>query len=145
LEHGKGIVHVLAPLDGLKAAFLGGTGTHDGIGKVEVFSTLRACPVCATSYPELDPRLFSYNSKHGWCPDCVGTGVKLTREQRKVFDDTLFAAEDRGREQTFAEPEVEDLADETCACCHGSRLNPQARAVRFDKTGIADIAALSVR
>jgi excinuclease ABC subunit A len=142
LEHGKGVLHVLAPLDGLRAAF--GSGRHDGIGKVEVFSTLRACPVCATSYPELDPRLFSYNSKHGWCPDCVGTGVKLTREQRKVFDDTIVAAEDRGREQTFAEPEVEDVSDEVCPACHGSRLNAQARAVRFDKTGIADIAALSV-
>ena len=145
LEHGKGILHVLAPLDGLKAAFLGGIGRHDAIGKVEVFSTLRACPVCATSYPELDPRLFSYNSKHGWCPDCVGTGVKLTREQRKAFDDTLFAAEDKGREQTFAEPEVEDLTDETCGSCHGSRLNPQARAVRFDRTAISDVAALSVK
>ncbi|MDB5751113.1 MAG: uvrA2 [Ramlibacter sp.] len=145
LEHGKGVLHVLAPLDGLKAAFLGGIGLQDAVGKVEVFSTLRACPVCATSYPELDPRLFSYNSKHGWCPDCVGTGVKLTRDQRKAFDDTLFAAEDKGREQTFAEPEVEDLTDEVCSCCQGSRLNPQARAVRFDKTGIADVAALSVR
>ncbi len=144
LEHGKGILHVLAPLDGLKAAFLNGIGKHDAIGKVEVFSTLRACPVCATSYPELDPRLFSYNSKHGWCPDCVGTGVKLTRAQREVFDDTVFA-EEKGREQTFAEPEVEDLTDEVCATCHGSRLNKQARAVRFDKTGIADVAALSVR
>lgn len=145
LEHGKGVLHVLAPLDGLKAAFLAGIGQHDAIGKVEVFSTLRACPVCATSYPELDPRLFSYNSKHGWCPDCVGTGVKLTREQRKAFDDTQVAAEDKGREQTFAEPEVEDVGEEACATCHGTRLNPQARAVRFDKTGIADIAALSVR
>ncbi|HSV78884.1 MAG TPA: excinuclease ABC subunit A [Ramlibacter sp.] len=145
LEHGKGVLHVLAPLDGLKAAFVDGIGKHHDIGEVEGFSTLRACPVCATSYPELDPRLFSYNSKHGWCPDCVGTGVKLTREQRKAFDDTLFAAEDKGREQTFAEPEVEDLTDEVCGTCRGSRLNPQARAVRFDKTGIADVAALSVR
>jgi excinuclease ABC subunit A len=145
LEHGKGVVHVLAPLDGLKTAFQNGAVKHDDIGKVEVFSTLRACPVCATSYPELDPRLFSYNSKHGWCPDCVGTGVKLTREQRKAFDDTLVAADDKGREQTFAEPEVEDVSEETCPTCHGTRLNAQARAVLFDKTGIAEIAALSVR
>ncbi|MEJ5991571.1 excinuclease ABC subunit UvrA [Ramlibacter sp. PS3R-8] len=144
LEHGKGIVHVLAPLDGLRTAFSSGLVKHEGIGQVEVFSTLRACPVCATSYPELDPRLFSYNSKHGWCPDCVGTGVKLTRDQRKAFDDTVVAAEDKGREQTFAEPEVEDVSDEACVTCRGSRLNAQARAVRFDKTGIADIAALSV-
>jgi excinuclease ABC subunit A len=145
LEHGKGVLHVLAPLDGLRTAFSEGAAKHEGIGKVEVFSTLRACPVCATSYPELDPRLFSYNSKHGWCPDCVGTGVKLTREQRKALDDTLLAAEDKGREQTFAEVEVEDMSEEACPACHATRLNTQARAVRFDQTGIADIAALSVR
>jgi excinuclease ABC subunit A len=143
LEHGKGVLHVLAPLTGLREVFH--TGKHHEVGKVEVFSTLRACPVCATSYPELDPRLFSYNSKHGWCPDCVGTGVKLTRDQRKVFDDTIVNGEERGREQTFAEPEVEDLTDEVCPGCRGTRLNLQARAVSFDKTGIAEIAALAVR
>jgi excinuclease ABC subunit A len=144
LEHGKGVLHVLAPLDGLRGAMLAGLGAHHHIGKIEVFSTRRACPVCSTSYAELDPRLFSYNSKHGWCPDCVGTGVKLTREQRMAFDDTIRDDDSKGREQTFAEPEVEDVADEVCATCHGSRLNVQARHVKFDKTGIADIAALSV-
>ena len=29
------------------------------------------------SFPELDPRLFSFNSKHGWCGTCYGTGLKL--------------------------------------------------------------------
>ena len=144
LEHGKGVVHVLAPLDGLRAAMMAGAPA-EGIGRVEVFSTKRACPVCSTSYAELDPRLFSYNSKHGWCPDCVGTGVRLTREQRKAFDDTQRDDDNKGREQTFAEPEVEDVADEACATCHGTRLNPQARAVQFAGTGITDIARLSVR
>jgi len=144
LEHGKGVLHVLAPLDGLRGAMLDGVGQHHHIGKVEVFSTKRACPECGTSYPELDPRLFSYNSKHGWCPDCVGTGVKLTREQRKAYDDTIQNADDKGREQTFAEPEVEDVGDEACPSCLGTRLNPQARHVKFDSTGIAEIAALSV-
>jgi excinuclease ABC subunit A len=144
LEHGKGVLHVLAPLDGLRGAMSEGLGRHHHIGKVEVYSTKRACPVCSTSYPELDPRLFSYNSKHGWCPDCVGTGVKLTREQRKAFDDTITDDNDKGQEQTFAEPEVEDVADEACPSCHGTRLNIQARNVKFDRTGIAEIAALSV-
>jgi excinuclease ABC subunit A len=143
LEHGKGVVHVLAPLDGLRAAMLAGAPAA-GIGKLEVFSTKRACPVCSTSYAELDPRLFSYNSKHGWCPDCVGTGVKLTREQRKAFDDTIRDDDNKGREQTFAEPEVEDVADEACTTCQGTRLNLQARSVRFAGVGIADIARLSV-
>ncbi|MFM2074630.1 MAG: excinuclease subunit [Pseudomonadota bacterium] len=130
LDYGKGVVHVLSPLNGLAQALADGVSTRD-LGRLEVFSTIRACPVCATSYPELDPRLFSYNSKHGWCPDCVGTGTRLSREQRKVLDDSVRDDKDRGREQSFAEPEVDDLVDEACPTCEGTRLNAQARAVRF--------------
>jgi excinuclease ABC subunit A len=143
LEHGKGVLHVLAPLDGLQGAMLAGTGTRH-IGKLEAFSTKRACPVCATSYAELDPRMFSYNSKHGWCSDCVGTGVKLTKEQRKVFDDSVADDDNKGREQSFAEADVDEVLDAVCSTCHGARLNAKARAVKFAAVGIADIAALSV-
>ena len=130
LEHGKGVVHVLSDLDGLQEAMAARAPTAH-IGRLHVFSTLRACPVCATSYAELDPRLFSYNSKHGWCPDCVGTGVKLNKDQRQVYDDSVRDDKEKGREQTFAEAEVEDLAEVTCPTCAGTRLNATARAVRF--------------
>jgi excinuclease ABC subunit A len=143
LEIGKGQVHVLHQMQGLAEAMAEGLSTV-GLGKLEVFSTSRACPVCATSYPELDPRLFSYNSKHGWCPDCVGTGLALSREQRKALDDSVRDDNERGREQSFAEPEVEDLADRPCPACEGTRLNAQARAVRFGGVGITDVARLSV-
>ncbi len=144
LTHGKGVVHVLSSIGTLAAAMESGAPTA-GIGHLQVYSTKRACPVCATSYAELDPRQFSYNSKHGWCPDCVGTGVKLSKEQRKVFDDSVLADKEKGREQTFAEPEVEDLDGTTvCPTCQGTRLNATARAVKFAGVGIADIAALSV-
>jgi excinuclease ABC subunit A len=148
LEHGKGVVHILGPLDGLRSAMeQQGTAAHTTahIGKLQVFSTKRACPVCSTSYNELDPRLFSYNSKHGWCKDCVGTGVKLTKEQRKAFDDSVQDDDNKGREQSFAEPEVDDVTDAACATCHGTRLNATARAVKFHGVGITDIAQLSVR
>ena len=144
LEHGKGVVHVLSGLTGLQAALDSGAPTA-GIGRLQVFSTLRACPLCATSYAELDPRLFSYNSKHGWCPDCVGTGVQLTREQRKAFDDSVRDDDQKGREQSFAEPEVEDVADQPCASCGGTRLNATARAVKFHGQTITSLARLSVR
>ena len=151
LELGKGVVHVLSSLDGLREAMLGGTPTA-AIGTLTAYSTKRACPMCATSYAELDPRLFSYNSKHGWCPDCVGTGVKLTKEQRKVFDDSVREDDNKGREQTFAEPEAEDVADTVCPTCAGTRLNATARAVQFGEdathavagVAITDIARLSV-
>jgi len=131
LEHGKGVVHVLHDIAGLRHAMESGLPTAR-IGQVEVFSTKRACPVCATSYAEPDPRLFSYNSKHGWCTDCVGTGVQLTRAQRKLLDDSVLSADEKGREQSFDEPEVEDLADQPCASCAGTRLNPVARAVLLE-------------
>ncbi|GAA3995258.1 excinuclease ABC subunit UvrA [Comamonas faecalis] len=147
LEHalllGKGVVQVISALDGLQQALEQGLPTA-GIGSVQAFSTLRACPVCATSYAEPDPRLFSYNSKHGWCPDCVGTGVRLNREQRKLLDDTQLADKDKGREQSFAEPDVEDVSDQACPSCDGTRLNPVARAVRFAGEPITAVARLSV-
>ncbi len=143
LVHGKGVVHVLSDMHGLKEAMLAGTPAA-GIGNVQVFSTKRACPVCSTSYVELDPRLFSYNSKHGWCPDCVGTGVALTKDQRKVFDDSVKDDDNKGREQTFAEADIEDLHDANCPTCQATRLNATARAVLFNGVGITDIARLSV-
>jgi excinuclease ABC subunit A len=148
LELGKGVLHLLHPLDGLAAA-MAGDGTGLGVGAVKVFSTKRACPVCGTSYPELDPRLFSYNSKHGWCTTCVGTGLALTREQRKAYDDSVRDKDgdgDKGRELNFPadEAEVEGVADTACPDCHGARLNPTARAVTFDGLPIHRVAALSV-
>jgi excinuclease ABC subunit A len=148
LEHGKGVVHVLSDLDGLREAMFSGESTAR-IGQHRVFSTLRTCPACDTSYAELDPRLFSYNSKHGWCPDCVGTGVKLSKDERQVFDDSVRDDKEKGREQTFAEPEIEDLANVACPRCEGTRLNATARAVRLGAAPgqgwrITDIASLSV-
>ncbi|EHR73204.1 excinuclease ABC, A subunit [Burkholderiales bacterium JOSHI_001] len=145
LDLGKGVMHLLAPLDGLAGAMDAG-GSTARIGSVKVFSTKRACPQCGTSYPELDPRMFSYNSKHGWCGSCVGTGLALTREQRKALDDSRQDDDNKGREQSFPseEPEVEGLAGEACAECGGARLNPIARAINFDGKGIAEVARWSV-
>ncbi len=147
LELGKGVLHLLHPLDGLAAASDVSPGQFGaGIGQVQVFSTKRACPVCGTSYPELDPRMFSYNSKHGWCGTCVGTGLALTREQRLAFDDSRRDDDNKGREQSFPSEEldVEGVVDESCPDCHGARLNPSARQVTFEDRAIHDIAALSV-
>jgi excinuclease ABC subunit A len=111
-----------------------------------VLSTRRACPTCGTSYPELDPRMFSYNSKHGWCTSCVGTGLALTREQRKAYDDSVRADDDKGREQSFPseEMEVEGVVDAPCLECAGTRLNRSSRSVTFAGRPISAVAAESV-
>jgi excinuclease ABC subunit A len=131
LDFGKGVMHVIGPLDGLL----------EGTAKVteQVFSTKRACPSCGRSFAEPDPRLFSYNSKHGWCESCFGTGLKLA--------DVGWTEE---RERTGAEDHVLDSwlewleIDETCPACEGRRLNPVALAVRFHGRSIADLNALPV-
>jgi excinuclease ABC subunit A len=145
LELGKGVMHLLSPLTGLKAAMMAGAPWR-GIGAVKVFSTKRACPVCGTSYPELDPRMFSYNSKHGWCTTCVGTGLALTREQRKALDDSKRDDNEKGREQSFPseEAEVEGLSGAACPDCGGTRLNPASRGVTFEDHAITAIAQWSV-
>jgi excinuclease ABC subunit A len=50
----------------------------DVIGQEELlFSEHHACPYCGFSIGELEPRLFSFNSPYGACPDCDGLGSKL--------------------------------------------------------------------
>ncbi len=141
LDLGKGVLHLLGPLDGLANAIDAG-GPTVAIGALRVFSTRRACPQCGTSYPEPDPRLFSYNSKHGWCPGCVGTGLKLTGEQRRAYDDSQPEDDVQGRERSFPsqEPEVEGISDQPCPECGGTRLNPTARAITFDGHPITAVA-----
>ncbi|MCX8111188.1 MAG: excinuclease ABC subunit UvrA, partial [Syntrophorhabdaceae bacterium] len=55
----------------------------DGIVKIDVegkgqtiFSERFACPDCGISYPEITPRMFSFNNPYGACPTCYGLGVK---------------------------------------------------------------------
>lgn len=125
LEHGQGVMSVLWPLDRLEADMSATLEqTH--------FSVKRACPSCGTSFPEPDPRMFSYNSKHGWCQGCFGTGLQLQG----------FDGEQTGEEAAWnASYEGET---QTCTSCHGARLNPIARAVRWRDKSIAELASMAV-
>lgn len=60
----------------------------DGSGeKEEFFSQRGACPDCNISLPELEPRLFSFNTPHGACPACTGLGIKLEFDPDLVIPD----------------------------------------------------------
>jgi excinuclease ABC subunit A len=111
LDFGKGIVHVLGPKS----------------DQVTVFSTRRACPACGRSFAELDPRLFSFNSKHGWCESCYGTGVEMTG-----FDEEQSGEEVWWNEWYEHEPEP-------CGTCSGQRLNSVALNVKFRDRNIAQL------
>ena len=145
LQHGKGVVHVeMESVDGRSVEAQAGAA-QAGAAKpraakpvaakspVAVFSTKRACPNCGTGFPELDPRLFSYNSKHGWCPGCFGTGVQLSD----------FDAEQSGEEAVWREEQ--DAPATTCEECAGQRLNTVALHVLFRDLSIAALTDLPVK
>jgi excinuclease ABC subunit A len=138
LEHGRGVVHVDAAAGAIKTssavkALVTAQAPGGDAATVSVFSTKRACPNCGTGFPELDPRLFSFNSKHGWCKSCFGTGLQLPQ----------FDAEQSGEESLWGEAAEGPAA--TCPDCAGQRLNPVALHVRFRNLSIAALTNLPVR
>src|SRR5215467_14631811 len=63
-------------------------------GKEFTFSEKLACPDCAISVPQLEPRSFSFNSPYGACPACNGLGSKYDFDPSKIINDwsrPLFA------------------------------------------------------
>ncbi len=87
------------------------------IGEEEsLLSSKFACPRDGFSFPEIEPRLFSFNSPYGACPDCNGLGTKY------------FGGLDE------------------CDTCHGARLRTEAMHVYLGdkKVNIVDLTNLSV-
>ncbi len=138
LEHGKGVVHVIGKLDTLSRA-IHKNDKHMPQLPQTAYSANRACPSCNRSFAELDPRLFSFNSRHGWCTACFGTGLKLAG-----FD--WDAERDKtGTEEHVLDSWIEWLQiEEPCPACDGHRLNRDALAVRLDGQSIAQLTALPV-
>jgi excinuclease ABC subunit A len=95
------------------------------------FSTTRTDVVTGESFPELDPKHFSFNSPKGWCPACRGHG--------RIYDWMLAEKDDEADEipveladlKANLKSELENQKSSPCPACHGDRLNRVARAVRL--------------
>jgi excinuclease ABC subunit A len=86
LKHGDGAVVALWIKPGADASSLSGWNER-------LFSTLYACPTCKTSFPELEPRSFSFNSPYGACPKCEGLGSRVEFDLELLLpDETLSRA-----------------------------------------------------
>lgn len=88
------------------------------LGESFIMSSKFACANCGFSFPEIEPRLFSFNSPYGACPSCNGLGTKY------------FGALDE------------------CEDCHGKRLRREALHVYLEdgtkKANIVDATALTI-
>jgi excinuclease ABC subunit A len=94
----------------------------DGLVQIEdaagsrLISAKFMCPYDNFSFPEVEPRLFSFNSPYGACPACNGLGTKHF------------------------------WGDEPCPVCNGARLRPEALHVFLgDKKNIVDLTSLSIK
>jgi excinuclease ABC subunit A len=99
-----------------------GTLTEDG--QTKLYSDRLACIKCGVSYPEVTPRVFSFNSPHGACPACDGIGYAVTPGCPEEEDLTLLGP---------------------CSACHGARLRPESLSIKLAKKSIAEVTSLSVR
>lgn len=88
-----------------------------------IFSTVLACPTCGTSLPDIDPRLFSFNSKYGACPRCRGLGYENIEEEEETVN-------------------ILDLIP--CKLCRGKRLRQEALAIKIGEKNIAEVSSLSI-
>ena len=122
LSYGKGTVYVESAENSKHVKIVGET----------VFSTTNACPRCHRGFGEMDPRLFSFNSKHGWCERCFGTGIELSG----------FTEEQTGEEMWWND--WWEGEERPCNACGGQRLNPEALAVRLKGKSITQYVALTV-
>ncbi len=103
-----------------------GRGTLYALGndrKTTVHSTERSCAQCGESFEPPDPKMFSYNSPRGWCPQCRGFGelFYLPEVERGARADAI-------EESWF---EWQEGKREMCGGCNGVRLNEIARSVHL--------------
>ncbi|MBI4489590.1 MAG: excinuclease ABC subunit UvrA [Deltaproteobacteria bacterium] len=101
---------------------------NSGLEKSEemTFSQKFACVQCGVSYPELTPRMFSFNNPHGACPACGGLGVKAGGD---------WDPEDLGR---FMEVRP-------CIECKGTRLRKETLHVKIGGKSIAELTSLPIK
>ncbi len=127
------------------------------------FSERMACIECGVSYPEISPRIFSFNNPHGACPACDGLGTKVDsssagldsslRSLGEEFFGASLGSLDRRYKDTQSsrvreeiETYVERLASvRPCAECRGARLRKESLAIRVGGLNIAELTQKSVK
>ncbi len=128
----------------------------------QLFSINRACPQCSFNTVELEPRLFSFNSPVGACPECDGIGEissasRIYRQVERMAEGVLMSSTP-GQADLYYSPTKnaleqwqvaeDDLPEEdqvvVCPACQGNRLRPEALAVRINSKNISEVLTVPV-
>ncbi|MDI6701592.1 excinuclease ABC subunit UvrA [Methanothermobacter wolfeii] len=109
--------------DSVETALQLGEGTikvlcHD-TGEEKVYSEHFACPDCGINFEEISPRMFSFNSPHGACPECNGLGSKLEIDpdlvvpypERSINEGAIVPWSKSGKRDNYYHQMLEAVAD----------------------------------
>ncbi|MGZ5279919.1 MAG: ABC-ATPase UvrA, partial [Pseudobdellovibrionaceae bacterium] len=107
-------------------------------GDRTTYSMHSACPICGFGFPELEPRLFSFNNPRGACTTCNGLGtLDLVEEEQysygddgKVLEKIRYRYKDE-KKISDDDEEVEELDFSVCPDCHGTRLRSESLNIRI--------------
>jgi excinuclease ABC subunit A len=119
-------------------------------GDRTTYSMHSACPICGFGFPELEPRLFSFNNPRGACGTCNGLGtLDLVEEEQysygddgKVLEKVRYRYKDE-KKISDEDEEVEELDFSVCPDCHGTRLKPESLNIRIQERNISELSDLS--
>ena len=102
-------------------------------GEAKNYSVQATCPICLAGFPELEPKLFSFNNPKGACPECNGLGYLYEEE---IEEEIIDADKNISLEK-------EDVL-KVCPHCEGTRLQPFALSVKIKGKNIAELSSLSM-
>lgn len=118
------------------------------------YSLHSTCPVCGFSFPELEPRLFSFNNPRGACETCHGLGTLDIVEEEQFADGEVGARKLENVKYTYKGKKISDTADDdedseemvlsTCPDCHGARLRPESLSIKVGERNISELSNLSI-
>ena len=112
-----------------------------------LYSEDYACPFCNISLPEIEPRLFSFNSPEGACPDCKGLGSKfqIDRSQFPEWKAKMLEGRYVSSQSDIVREELEHfMIKEECKSCHGSRLSDEALSITVLEKTIYEVTQLPI-
>ncbi len=112
-----------------------------------LFSENFACPNCNISLPEIEPRLFSFNSPQGACLECKGLGSKYQVDRSKFPEWRAKMMESRYASvssDAIREELEKFMIKSECTTCHGARLNQDALSIHILGQNIYQITQLPI-
>ncbi len=87
------------------------------------YSEHLACPECELSFPEIEPRTFSFNTPHGACPTCEGIGTKLEVDVNLLIPDKTLSVNEGAIDATeWGGPRAQGRGDRRSLRGHGAHV-----------------------